>query len=326
MFTVGRGPRLARLTLGKGRLDWRAWSAWASYSAPAGGQPLSLEQERRLLRATLWPGLVAAVVVAGVAFALPGRAWILATAAVCVVQSLSVLAGVRAAGPVSQLRVMRAYPAASALRKQARTAMGQGDYELVLTLTAQALAEPRNATITWQMHLFAGNACMQLGRFADAVGHLEMAVNANPDETMKAAIRGDMADAKLAEALRTRIAMPEAELEQVRAWMDGTPPAAGEMATSARAHRAAMLWLVEDDPVEAVSACGPAVQWLEAQPEGHSRPEWQVAAATLVIAYARSGRTGEARALMARLSPQGALYEAAGAELSPSVGDSGLEA
>ena len=310
-FTVGRGPRIVRLNLRTGQLDWRAWSAWASYNAAADGQPLSLEQERRLLRATLWPGFAAAAILAGLAFVLPGRAWILATAVVCAVQSLSVLTGFRAAGPVSQLRVMRAYPAASALRKQARAALGQGDYQLVLTLTAQALAEPHNATMTWQMHLFAGNACMQLGKFADAIRHLEIAVGANPDDKQRAAIRSDIADAKLTEALRARTPLSGTELEQVRTWIAAPASAAGP-ASPALQHREAMLRLAENDPVAAATLCEAALESLEP----HTRVEWQLVAATLVIAHARSGRMSQARELTAQLSPDGPLYAAATAELT----------
>jgi hypothetical protein len=87
-----------------------------------------------------------------------------------------------------------------------------------------------------------------------------------------------------------------------------------------------MLRLLEGDPAEAVSLCESALRWLDAQPEARTRPHWQLTAATLVIAYARSGRTSEARELVGQLSPDGSLSAAASAELASSVGDSAPEA
>ncbi len=319
LFTVGRGPGWARLTTRKGTLQFRLWSWGASYRSLESQQSISLEQERRILRATLWPGFATAAVVAALALVLPGRAWILATSAVCAIRSFSSLLNTRATGPVAQLRAMKAYPAATALRKQARAAMVQRDYEQALLLATQALAEPHADNVTWQMQLFAGSACMQLGRFVDAVRHLELAAAATSDEKMTAAIRGAVGDAKLSESLRTRTPLPSDELAQVRAWVEATPPGETDEVRSALAHRLAMLRLLEGDPAQAVSLCEPAVQCLAAQPEAHSRPEWQVAAATLVIAYARSGRTGEAMELMAKLPPDGSLSPAASAELAAAV-------
>jgi hypothetical protein len=189
-------------------------------------------------------------------------------------------------------------------------------------LRAQGLAAPHSAAIGFQMHAFAATACVWLGRFDDAIGHWELAVEATPDEKLKAAIRGAIADAKLSEALRTQTPMPHDVLKQVRAWSEATPPAETDEVRSALQHRAAMLRLVEGTSAEAMSLCESAVRWLDTRPDAHSHPEWQVAAATLVIAYARSGRTGEAEELMAQLASDGSLYEAAAAELSTAIGGS----
>ncbi len=302
-FTAGRGPRIIRLNFPKGSIEWRLWSAWAGYSPTAAGQSLTLEQERRLLRTTLWPGFVAAAVLSGLAFALPGRAWILAAAAVCVLESLTVLVSMRPTSPLNRLRAMRTYSAATKLRWQAEVAMVRQDYDQVLTLTAQALAEPHSSTIAWQMHLYAGNASHQLGRFVEAAQHLEMAIDENSNDKMKAVIRSDIADAKLTEALRARTPIPQAELKQLRAWIDATPPASAEPAKSALQHRLAMLRLLEGDPADAVPLCDTALLWLGTQPEGRARPDWQLVAATLVIAYARAGRENDARKLLAELLP-----------------------
>jgi hypothetical protein len=204
-------------------------------------------------------------------------------------------------------------------------ALVRQDYEDVLTLTAQGLAAPHDATMEWQMRLFAGNACFQLGRFADAVAHFEAAVDGNPDESMNATIRGDMADAKLTEALRTRTPMSETELAQVRAWIDATPPAPAP-ASPALQHRNAMLRLLENDPVAAVSLCETSLASLEARPGDHPLSHWQLVAATLVIANARSGRPDRAVELQAQLATDAWLYAAAAAELAADVSDSAPDA
>jgi hypothetical protein len=165
----------------------------------------------------------------------------------------------------------------------------------------------------------AAGACLELGRFGEAVGRFEAVVEASGDEGAKALVRANVADARLTEALRTGAALSEADLEQLRGWMQATPAPASEFDEMARLHRTAMLRLAEGDPAQAVSLCERTFHWLDAQPGARSQPVWEVTAATLVIAYARSGRESDARDLLAQLATSNPLYEAAAAELSPSV-------
>ena len=87
-----------------------------------------------------------------------------------------------------------------------------------------------------------------------------------------------------------------------------------------------MLRLLEGDPADAVPLCDTALLWLGTQPEGRARPDWQLVAATQVIAYARAGRENDARQLLAELLPTHPLTAAATAELAAAVDGSPSEA
>jgi hypothetical protein len=317
-FRIGRGPRLVRLTIGGSRLEWLLWPWWFSYDPDADLRSIPVAREIGLVRAGLWSGVVVGAVVALVSLALPGRSWVLATAALPALLAFVGLASSKSASMAGQLRLLKQYPAAAQLRDQARAAAVNGDNDKVLAFTDQALAQPHNETLAWQMQMLAAVAITREGRFLDAVPRWEAVLAASPNGRLSALIRANIADVKFTEVLRTGVPLSDDEFDQMRAWAEESPAGSSPQAM-AGLHRKAMLRLLEGHPDEAISVCSPAFEWYQAQPDPRSRAEWQVTAATLVIAYARAGQETKARAMLSDLSPAGVLYDAAVRELAPSA-------
>jgi hypothetical protein len=315
-YVIGYGPRLARVRAGKSRLDWRLWPVRANWFPDESADAPILSQQARILRCGLWSPLVIAAVLGGLAPVLPGTAWILALAAFPLVYGVASLMQRRVTSPAGQLRVIKNHPEAVELRIQANAAMGRGDLESVLTLSSQALVNPANSLLALEFHALAAVASARLGRFLESAGHWASISEIATDHRIKEAARGNVADAKLADALRTRAAVPEQELEQFRSWLGDLRQPLTSAEESARLHFVGMLRLAEGDPVEAVSLCERSLRLDSEADRGGDRP---MVVATLVIAYARSGRASAARKLLAELSPTHPLHDAAAAELAAAV-------
>lgn len=320
VFIIGRGPRLIGVSQGSSRLEWRLWPWGALFYVDEDAHVLAPAQEARILRAGLWSTPAAAALLALAALALPGRSWIIAVAAVAGAFWLATSLPTKKCTTFGgQLRLIQRYPEAAELREQARAALARREYDEALTLADRALAQPHSAPLAWQIHALAALAHTRAGDFTGAIRELEAGLEAAPGGRIAAVLRSNIADATFSEALRSQAVLPEAELDRLRAWAQARPGASVDLVKMAKLHTLAMLRLLEGCPDEAVSLCERAFNMHQAQPDPRSRPGWQVTAATLVIAYARSGRESEARELMAQLAPTGPLYDAAGRELGSTV-------
>jgi tetratricopeptide (TPR) repeat protein len=316
LYIVGYGPRLARVRVGKSRLELRLWPVRANWIPDESPASPTLRQQARILRSGLWSGIIIAAVLSGLAPILPGTSWVLALAAFPLVLGLNGLLQRRVTSPAGQLRVIKDYPEACELRNEANAAMGRNDFERALTLSTQALRNPSNSVLTLQFHVVAAVAGARLGRYSDSADHWAAVGEVAADGRIKAAAAGNVADAKLAEALRTRAAVPEQDLEQFRSALGALPAPITQAEESARLHFIAMLRLAEGDAAEAVSLCKRSLRIDSESDAAGDRP---MVLATLVIAHARSGGASEARRLLAELSPTHPLYGAAAAELAAAV-------